>query len=228
MGRDARIVYGARCTWWDSIDRVGKLESGIPCCPECRGVLMEVSDLDTWSANVEEYAREADDPGYPAFMRWLRGRCFPDVDRARARYDVEPARRVRELATTLVRKLDVALPKIDGMIAFTSLRAGARSYDGPTLHEEVEELRGLLGLPKPAAEAHEFYPEGYCETCKGSGGVPGGDGIRSHVHRMNPDMPRSAWKDVCRDCRGTGGRGLPVPAVDYVKGKPVLATEVDD
>lgn len=135
---------------------------------------------------------------------------------------------LRRLATRLVRKLDVALPQIQGMVAYTSMRAGSSKYDGPSLGEEVEEIRDALGLPTPAAEPHEFYPEGYCETCRGSGEVPGGEGIRTHLHRMNPDWPRSSWKDVCRDCRGTGGRGLPVPGVDYVDGRVVLATEVEE
>lgn len=192
MGRDARIAYGARCTWWGSIHEVSTLPSGIPCCPSCRGVLMEMPDLETWERNVEKHAEKSGDREYPAFIRWLRGRCLPNVRQAREQFEHE---RVRKFATDLVRKLDVALPQLDGVVAFTSLRAGTPAYEGPSLEEEIEGLRALLGLPKPAAEPHEFYPEGYCETCKGSGEVPGGEGIRDRFTRMNMRRHVVAVKD---------------------------------
>ena len=42
-----------------------------------------------------------------------------------------------------------------------------------------------MGLPTPAATPQEFYPEGYCKTCEGSGKVNGGEGIPDSHTLMN-------------------------------------------
>lgn len=84
---DPRIVYGARCTWWDSIDKVattGPGRSGLPCCPRCGGVLMEVAGLSAWWAGATTY--EEKNPGYRAFLEWARGRCYPNFGDASAAY----------------------------------------------------------------------------------------------------------------------------------------------
>jgi len=74
---DARIVYGVGCTWWGSIYEVAKRErSGLPCCPECGGMLMEVESQEVWDENVQSYADSVGDSGYPAYIAWLRGRCI--------------------------------------------------------------------------------------------------------------------------------------------------------
>jgi hypothetical protein len=75
-GRE-RIVYGVRCTWWDSIAKIGKLDGGLPCCPHCRGVLFEVDNEEQWWSGVDRY-EAAGHPGYRAKMEWARGRCFPN------------------------------------------------------------------------------------------------------------------------------------------------------
>lgn len=98
---DQRIPYGARCTWWDSIDKVGSLPTppmnltrgdgsqtkieahSLPCCPICKGVLFEFPTLEEWQKNVTAYAEKVGDPEYPEFISWLRGRCFPDYAKAR-------------------------------------------------------------------------------------------------------------------------------------------------
>lgn len=96
MNADARIVSGARCTWWDSIDKAGKIPprsgsailSGMPCCPFCGRVLFEVASIEEWNANVERYCAQADAiPNYRALISWMRGKCFPDLDAARAAFD---------------------------------------------------------------------------------------------------------------------------------------------
>lgn len=101
---DPRIVYGFRCTWWDSIDKVGKLpaspgapwyanesgmfQHGLPCCPYCRGVLFEVESIDKWAANVESYCAKPDAiPNYRSLVSWMRGKCFPDMAAARAAFE---------------------------------------------------------------------------------------------------------------------------------------------
>lgn len=77
---DQRIVYGARCMWWDSIDKVavkGGVPGGLPVCPHCGRSLFETTDEATWWSGVSKY--EADGhPGYRVMIEWSRGKCFPD------------------------------------------------------------------------------------------------------------------------------------------------------
>jgi hypothetical protein len=82
---DTRIVYGARCTWWDSITEVAKHPSGLPCCPHCRGVLYEMASEAEWWAAVDQFGLS--NPDYRAFIEWLRGRCFPNYESARAAFE---------------------------------------------------------------------------------------------------------------------------------------------
>lgn len=88
---DTRIVYGALCVWWDDIHKVGKNSSGLPCCPHCRGVLMEMPDIETWNEGVEKYAKDTGDDQYPAFIEWLRGKCFRTIAEARGAFNRETA-----------------------------------------------------------------------------------------------------------------------------------------
>ena len=83
---DQRIVYGARCSWWDSIDKVATTAGGLPCCPFCGGVLFEVVDEATWWGDVDRH-EAGGRPGYRGFVEWLRGKCRPSVADARAEYD---------------------------------------------------------------------------------------------------------------------------------------------
>lgn len=74
---DTRIVHGANCSWWDSIDKVGS-NDGLPCCPFCKGMLFEVPDEKTWWDGVDKYAAAGiGRPWYRKFIEWLRGKCFP-------------------------------------------------------------------------------------------------------------------------------------------------------
>lgn len=70
---DTRIAYGARCSWWDNVQNAGTRDingrrpgeiHGLPCCPH---------------------------PDYVAFIRWLRGRCYPGAGAARAAFNAEHA-----------------------------------------------------------------------------------------------------------------------------------------
>lgn len=101
------LPYGARCTWWDSMDRVGKLTmpaskltlgdgstteipaTSLPCCPHCKGVLMQVENEAAWWRNVAAHAERSQDPEYPDFILWLRGRCFASLTAARSQYERE-------------------------------------------------------------------------------------------------------------------------------------------
>jgi hypothetical protein len=81
--RTTVIVYGAGCCWWDSIDKVARNPSGLPCCPHCRGVLFEAPEADWWNG-VDRH--EAKHPGYRAMMTWARGRCHLTMRAMEAAY----------------------------------------------------------------------------------------------------------------------------------------------
>lgn len=71
---DTRIVCGARCCWWDSINKVGH-HQGLPCCPHCGSVLFEFPSEKEWFESVDKYEK-AGNPGYRALIEWSRGKCF--------------------------------------------------------------------------------------------------------------------------------------------------------
>jgi hypothetical protein len=84
------IAYGARCTWWDSKDRVGLRGDGIykiPCCPFCGNVLFEMSEVD-WSARMKTY-EAAGHPGYADMITWARGKCFMNLFAMTVAYERE-------------------------------------------------------------------------------------------------------------------------------------------
>lgn len=93
MKDDDRVVWGIRCVWWDTIDKIGlkteaygkKSENPLPCCPYCGSVLME-NTAERWWASVN--AQDEEDPGYRDLIEWMRGRCFPSMDEARAAYEL--------------------------------------------------------------------------------------------------------------------------------------------
>lgn len=91
---DSRVAYGARCTWWDSIDKVGTFApkrpggvrgTALPVCPFCRGTLFEKPDEASWLADAEAFDKNGHE-GYLAFVLWSRGKCFPGPASARAAY----------------------------------------------------------------------------------------------------------------------------------------------
>lgn len=80
MPVDTRIVYGAVCTWWDSIQKVGRTPPtpnghSLPACPHCKGVLFEMRDEAAWWRGVDAYEATGH-PGYRAMTEWARGKCF--------------------------------------------------------------------------------------------------------------------------------------------------------
>lgn len=90
-----RIVYSVRCSWWDSIAKVGTRDGtpgGLPCCPFCGSPLFEMADEDEWWTAIAEAAVERGSD-YPAFIAWGRGRCYPTLDRAYTAFREELARR---------------------------------------------------------------------------------------------------------------------------------------
>ncbi len=80
-----KIVYGAVCVWWDSIDKAGLLlPDNLPCCPNCGGVLYEIEESEWWS-DVKKYQNEGH-LDYKEFIEWQRGRCFKTYADARQSY----------------------------------------------------------------------------------------------------------------------------------------------
>lgn len=96
---DARIVYGARCTWWDGIEKVGSKGQGpgggLPCCPHCKGMLFEMPSPVEWWAGVASFEAEGH-RGYRSFIEWLKGKCFRGENRldvAKAAYEAKSGRK---------------------------------------------------------------------------------------------------------------------------------------
>lgn len=87
MTTDTRIVYGATCRWWDSIDKASSTDgSGLPCCPICGGVLFEVPTAEAWWRDVDDF--EADGhPGYRELLEFTRGKCYKSMDAATAAWE---------------------------------------------------------------------------------------------------------------------------------------------
>lgn len=74
-----RVVYGARCSWWDSIDKVGTKDGvagGLPVCPHCGSPLFEVESEAVWLGPALARYEAAGRPGYRAMIEWGRGKCF--------------------------------------------------------------------------------------------------------------------------------------------------------
>lgn len=89
--KDTRIPYGARCTWWDSIDKVGHTAAGqsghaLPCCPHCGGMLFEVQTEKDWFDGADRYEANGH-PGYRAMLEWARGKCFRNFAALKAAYE---------------------------------------------------------------------------------------------------------------------------------------------
>jgi len=87
--KDPRIVYGARCLWWDTIDKIDRTPNRgdgirLPCCPHCGNVLYEMPNMEAWVKGLEAY--EKNHPGYRVFLDWLRGKCFPTMFDAKIAY----------------------------------------------------------------------------------------------------------------------------------------------
>lgn len=99
---DPRIVHGATCAWWDSIDKVGSTASGLPACPHCGGVLFECPNEQSWWEGAEKWEQDGH-PGYVAFLEWLRGKCFANLTVAREVYELERVR-IENPRLTIVRE----------------------------------------------------------------------------------------------------------------------------
>lgn len=92
---DTRVVHGARCTWWDGIEKVASRD-GIPCCPHCKNVLFEFPTPEAWWSRVADFEGQGH-AGYRTFVEWLKGKCFPGMKEALAAYEAKPSRRIENM-----------------------------------------------------------------------------------------------------------------------------------
>lgn len=105
------------------------------------------------------------------------------VDAEQERWD-----RTRLLALELIGRLDVMMPKVEGVVGVQSLRQGSPAYDGPDPHPWIEKLREHCRLTgKPKMTERDFWPHDYCKACEGSGMVMPGEGV----------VPQGAYLDLC-------------------------------
>lgn len=86
---EQRIVYGARCSWWDDISKVGRTPKSnngisIPCCPHCGSVLFEMTESNWWKS-VDHYEANRH-PGYRKMVEWRRGKHFTTQAEAEIEY----------------------------------------------------------------------------------------------------------------------------------------------
>lgn len=79
---DTRYVYGSRCTWHGPIQEIGLVTfsyvppgtrgietHNLPCCPKCKGPLLEFPTRALWDQEAEQYAK--DHPEMPRYLEWL-------------------------------------------------------------------------------------------------------------------------------------------------------------
>lgn len=88
---DDRIVYGIRCTWWDSIDKIGfkpaakrdEDQTPKPCCARCGGPIAVLPLYNWQQAMIKAENLHA---GYAEFLSWCRSRCYRSYEEAAEYY----------------------------------------------------------------------------------------------------------------------------------------------
>ena len=122
---DPRIVSGARCVWWGSIEEVGMTTPegfvappfselrlaalrasavSIPCCPHCGGVLFECASIEDWFEGVDKHERNGH-PHYRKMIEWLRGKHFKTWPQATAAWE----KHINEKMLEPVEKLELEM-----------------------------------------------------------------------------------------------------------------------
>lgn len=152
-----RVVYSARCSWWGTPETAGRRGSGLPVCPFCGSPLFETSSAE-WEASANAYASKTEDPAYPEFVRWLRGRgCYSETGRARQIFDAEKRTNPAKVAEAIAASSTVR-PRHLEAVQERPARA-ARRHRG-----KVPAVPGVLADRRPAtindatAEAHRVLP----------------------------------------------------------------------
>ncbi len=85
--KDTRYVYGVGCLWHESIHKVAKHPTaGLPCCPHCKGMLLELPNEEAFWTPIKKYAEDYNNPEYIELWKWLKGKCFKTYEEACAAY----------------------------------------------------------------------------------------------------------------------------------------------
>ncbi|SRR6266478_328958 len=117
MSDDTRFCYGANCTWCGPISEVSDTNThpahaesrqrviyvkdakgndrpikhsdhGLPCCPNCGGMLMQFDTPDEWWDQVKKYDADGH-PGYLVMWQWQRQHkpiCFRNIQELERTY----------------------------------------------------------------------------------------------------------------------------------------------
>lgn len=68
------LWYSAGCGYWtDDWDKLKRTGPGIPCCPRCKCVGMQI-DAGKWEKGAKEF--DANDPGYEKFLNERKEKCL--------------------------------------------------------------------------------------------------------------------------------------------------------
>ncbi len=64
--------------------------SGLPCCPHCGSMLMQIDNNEWWAGAVK--TEKSGRHNYVAFLRWTekQPRCWPDNAQAALAYNMAP------------------------------------------------------------------------------------------------------------------------------------------
>ena len=74
------------CTWWgDAAEAYVDLD-GVSRCPICRRTPVFKTGREQWNNAITDLSIAFFDSDYGNFVRWLKGKCFSDPDKARKRY----------------------------------------------------------------------------------------------------------------------------------------------
>ena len=87
---DTRFVYGARCTFNGPIQNCGSIESNVqgqevklPCCPNCKGMLLEYPTRKPWDGQLKQFDAEKRYGGqYVRMWKWVEQekKCYPQTE----------------------------------------------------------------------------------------------------------------------------------------------------
>jgi hypothetical protein len=78
------VWYSARCGYWtDDWGKLAKVGPGVPACPSC-GCPGMITTAKEWLSNVLAYAKESNQPDYPAAVEAGKEQCSPYVPRPSA------------------------------------------------------------------------------------------------------------------------------------------------
>jgi len=221
---------GANDFWW--CPACGASGGGAYCDPKpfLAGPAIPLSDdCDVARRQIREHAER----GRTVASRMTPGWTLSVTDAMTLQGMGQRLERIEALVSRLVRKLDVVLPKASGVIAFQTVRTGQQAYDGPVIGAELDELRRMLGLPKPSAKEQDFWPADYCKRCHGTGEVVAGEGsvpwlaaqgMKLHV----ANIPENTIEEAYRILRETDPSLSAVKARDMIKRLPDIPIFLHD